>query len=828
MTPSPSICSTELSPTLDSNQTDPPVPPTQKKKKKKKPKKAAPEDAPSPAPVKPTGNAPDPERPPMLCISRNKHWKYISSYHGPWLQLPLELLESLLVLNLDPATLSTSETPASHLPQISHSAHGRSHSRATPRSGERDRRFQALSDHTPPDSPGANFSFSLSPRAATSPPPLPPPIPGKPTPPPIDPGVFRNVATIRRLIDEAAELSVRASCGIPTASMGSIRGGGNSPWVTGQAFGLDGSANMGGGRNVAMSAMRVRRLRALAVQKLAAAYKADEIASSVMVMQGGSVFDDIAERVLRHDPDDPDAKYVHFFHEKIPSRQLAESTTTQVLDELIAAHPQRLEYYRTRGIVHCFRDEFTLATKDFTYALKEARASRKGRMAHRKITLSSESRGKSGKKKKGSNKTNGQAPPNGTSDAAEGPTVDGPDGETLVLHPSVLPDAPDPIEPQLLFLRGAAYLQHAIHLIESAILKLEGIAQATPSTDGTELRVCYIDNSRYGGVEIGNPDGPLGRHDGPKARAYRRVLGDESFREDICIYLRKCIRDHERFLAHFDTLEAPSPTASRDAAAELPRRVEIAFLLTEMMRPGNHNSAASGLAGAESTIPAMFTTYHPLLVESHFSILICQLMLAELPTLLRTFARSAVLVDGLEGYPVFLPPRSMAQAEFVEVLERLASGWRVGIQPHSAMRVAAVGSRLAIGAPRPSPSTSLKASSSRRNSTTPCSVPFASTSSATNGIRVPVLPAPAPGRDTPSSFREARVDLAEALDCARILLVPVAARQRERAAKAAAEKVSGGNKKKPLNINIPLHGPRVEIILAWMAAVHLVELESVA
>lgn len=55
----------------------------------------------------------------------------------------------------------------------------------------------------------------------------------------------------------------------------------------------------GGGRNVAMSAMRVHRLRVLAVQKLAQAYKSDEIASSVMVMQGGSVFDDVAERVLK-------------------------------------------------------------------------------------------------------------------------------------------------------------------------------------------------------------------------------------------------------------------------------------------------------------------------------------------------------------------------------------------------------------------------------------------------------------------------------------------------------------------------------------------------
>lgn len=106
---------------------------------------------------------------------------------------------------------------------------------------------------------------------------------------------------IRRLIDEAAELSVRASSGLSAAALGSMRGGAGmngSAWATAQSLGLGGVGD-GGGRNVAMSAMRVHRLRALAVQKLAAAYKTDEIASSVMVMQGGSVFDDIAERVLK-------------------------------------------------------------------------------------------------------------------------------------------------------------------------------------------------------------------------------------------------------------------------------------------------------------------------------------------------------------------------------------------------------------------------------------------------------------------------------------------------------------------------------------------------
>ena len=48
-----------------------------------------------------------------------------------------------------------------------------------------------------------------------------------------------------------------------------------------------------------MSSTRTHRLRVLAVQKLAAAYKADEIAASVMVMQGASALDDLAERVLK-------------------------------------------------------------------------------------------------------------------------------------------------------------------------------------------------------------------------------------------------------------------------------------------------------------------------------------------------------------------------------------------------------------------------------------------------------------------------------------------------------------------------------------------------
>ncbi|KAI0830859.1 hypothetical protein BC628DRAFT_1355945 [Trametes gibbosa] len=708
-----------------------------------------------------------------------------------------------------------------------------------PQHRQRDHGFASLANYSPPDSPRNTFA------ALPPPPPFPAPRPGKATPPPIDPGVFRSVTHIRRLIDEASELSVRASSGLSAAALGSMRAGpgmNGSAWATAQSLGLSPLGDGGNGRNVAMSAMRVHRLRALAVQKLAAAYKTDEIASSVMVMQGGSVFEDIAERVLKIDPSDVDARYVHFFHEKIPSRQLAESTSTSLLDELIAQNPHRLEFLRTRGIVHCFRDEYALAARDFTHALKEARTIRKARTVHINANLGDKQRSKGAKKKKGkagSSNSNGQAPPAGTS-VSEGRT-DGVafEGESVMLHPSVLPDAPEPIETQCLFLRAAAYLQHAVFLIEEAIFKLEGIHKMG-SVDGAEMRLCYLENGEYGGVEVGNPDGPLGKSDGVKMRAYRTALTEPAFREHILTLVKKSMRDHRQFLAHFDTLESAPGYADVDIA----QRTEYAFLLSESLRPGSQSPPPP-----VPDTPPMFTTYHPLLVESHFSILIGFLMLGDFPGLLPAFSRTAALVDGLEGYPVFLPPRSMAQAEFVEVLERLAGGWRHGTQPHSLSR--ANSKQLAIEAPPPArpflstSSSSLcspKAKEVHRIPTPPTSdgdvhrssgsaqVRGVNGSSSSSSCERDIPPSPSSSSSASPDGR-AREELATTLDAARILLAPVIKRQRENVEQAAAGPAgqkSGGGAKKPLNINIPLHGPRVEIILAWMAAVFLYELDAVA
>jgi hypothetical protein len=92
--------------------------------------------------------------------------------------------------------------------------------------------------------------------------------------------------------------------------------------------------------------------------------------------------------------------------------------------------------------------------------------------------------------------------------------------------------------------------------------------------------------------------------------------------------------------------------------------------------------------GAPGTLPrayaaGLFTTYHPLRVESRFSVLFYLLILEDFAALLRVFVCAATVVDGLEDYPIVLPPRWMAQVEFFETLERLASGLHIDVQPRA-------------------------------------------------------------------------------------------------------------------------------------------------
>ncbi|KAK2071761.1 hypothetical protein P8C59_006160 [Phyllachora maydis] len=157
-----------------------------------------------------------------LIICRNKHWRYISSFHGPWLSLPLEMLETL-----------------------------------------------------------ANINYNT------------------PRPRPIDPTVFFELVKIRRLVDEATELAVRAATD-STASTADIL-----PASLHQYFGRSGFSS---GNQPKLSRERKYRMRDQATQKLSKAYHLDEIACSVATMQSTSALEDVASLVLQRKADHTDAK----------------------------------------------------------------------------------------------------------------------------------------------------------------------------------------------------------------------------------------------------------------------------------------------------------------------------------------------------------------------------------------------------------------------------------------------------------------------------------------------------------------------------------------
>lgn len=188
-----------------------------------------------------------------------------------------------------------------------------------------------------------------------------------PRPRPIDPAVFFDLVKIRRLVEDATDLSVRAANGTTLSSLNNSSNGGNG------IFGGGGLATLGFGRGrngtAKLSRERRHRMRELATQKLSRAYQLDEIAASVATMQSTSSLEEVAKLVLLRSPADSDAKYVHFFHEKIPSRRLAQSTNLSSLDEIIRDRPTEAGPLRTRAVTRIFKEDFVNAAQDLTDGL---------------------------------------------------------------------------------------------------------------------------------------------------------------------------------------------------------------------------------------------------------------------------------------------------------------------------------------------------------------------------------------------------------------------------------------------------------------------------
>jgi hypothetical protein len=110
-----------------------------------------------------------------------------------------------------------------------------------------------------------------------------------PAPRLIDPAVFYDLVKIRKLVDEAAHDSVRASTGVSH----------NAGNVSMEFLGA------GGGNVSSLSRQRVLKIRQKAAKLLAEAYALDEVAASVATMQATSTLEDLGSHVLKKEPSNP-------------------------------------------------------------------------------------------------------------------------------------------------------------------------------------------------------------------------------------------------------------------------------------------------------------------------------------------------------------------------------------------------------------------------------------------------------------------------------------------------------------------------------------------
>ncbi|KAK1780045.1 hypothetical protein QBC45DRAFT_485322 [Copromyces sp. CBS 386.78] len=520
---------------------------------------------------------------PALIICRNKHWRYISSFHGPWLQLPPEILETLANLNYN-----------------------------TPR------------------------------------------------PRPIDPSVFFDLVKIRRLVDDATNLAVRAASGVATVSQHSMSGGPH------HALGL-----FGPGGQTKLSRERKHRMREQATQKLSKAYHLDEIASSVATMQSASPLEEVASLVLQRNPQDADAKYVHFFHEKIPSRQLAQCTNLDALSEIISEKSTQGEPLRTRATVRIFKEDFEGAVADLTEALRIHRFYRLPQNAPKYHN-------------------HPQARPGGRRQ------------EDIVLKEE---EQPNSLEIQLLFQRAGVYLTIACQHVQAAFPSkhAEAKSAARKATD--------VDDSFEGDKTSSDPI--ITVLTTAEQEAEKKVM---EARKLVRHNAKRALKDYMNYLSHFEY----SPDLPIEIAEDFARKVNYAANGVRVPRSFSHasrsDSPVTGEPGESQPTHRIFAlsdlfaasppadlppypsteltpvrpqqqppkfaayqtttetlTYHPLMNDALHALLLCHCLIqTSAKELLRHAYMVARLARLADGYPIFQASRSPARADWTEVLR--ASG----------------------------------------------------------------------------------------------------------------------------------------------------------
>lgn len=532
-----------------------------------------------------------------------------------------------------------------------------------------------------------------------------------PRPHPIDPAVFFDLVKVRRLVEDATDLAVRAANGTTSSTLSNSLNAGNGIYGGSGAAAL-GLGISGGGVNAKLSRERKHRMRELATQKLSRAYHLDEIAASVATMQSASPLEEVAKLVLQRSVNDSDAKYVHFFHEKIPSRMLVQYTNLNTLDEIIQDRPTEGAPLRTRAVTKVFKEDFSGAARDLTDGLAVCRyMTAQHRLGIGELQLIDAVGGLERKTGVGRNSSY----------------------ESKLLEE----DQPSSLEPQLLFHRAGVYLALACQNVHAS---LDG---STPSPD-----------------DLQNPAASHAESDPFQASIAEEAHGRRlEARKMVKTNAKRALRDYISFLSHFEY----TPGLSTELAAESCHNVNATVSensntkgmpmhripetsdksihdcsnLAEALVPHKYDkpdqddrafrdvlSYSASSAPAVYPVSALFSsspppnlppflgslalvakkvspkhqsvdsfvsqlwtqrepreavTYHPLLTDALHSLLLCHCLIQ---TSSKEHLRHAHMVARLaricDGYPVFLAARSPSRADWVEVLRR-ANNW-IGLQ----------------------------------------------------------------------------------------------------------------------------------------------------
>ncbi len=463
----------------------------------------------------------------------------------------------------------------------------------------------------------------------------------------------------------------------------------------------------GGGGNAKLSKERKHRMREQATQKLSKAYHLDEIACSVATMQSASTLEDVAQLVLQRNPLDADATYVHFFHEKIPSRQLAECTNLEDLDKVIAARPAEGEILRTRAVTKIFKEDFFGAADDLTLALQKCRyhqsRHREGRL---QLQLASEAAAEAQRNNRWR--------------------------EEIKIEEE---DHPSSLETQLLFHRAGVYLTIACQHVSDALPS----RKAMNGINGTN------------GGQIKQVNGTIPEEDGMTPAEKEGHRKRQEARKIVKTNAKRALRDYVSYLSHFDY----TPGLPSEITEDFVRKVNLAAngfkiprsqnhskldlgsnaslsngQLSDALVPHNgvHNSRNRHHSGSSRnmdlpTLPppvvhqisALFSatpptdlppypersnmlitkeqmqaaqneaakaflaqtdchealTYHPLLTDALHSLLLCHCLIqTSAKELLRHAYMVARLARVCDGYPIFQAARSPSRADWIEILRR--------------------------------------------------------------------------------------------------------------------------------------------------------------